>query len=150
MKKTIRALLIVSVAALVGCAAQGPIFSDTPTNSATARIYVYRPSTIINSAGYPYIHINGVRRNPLYNGGYAEFSVAPGPITVEIIGDFLAWGLEDLSLTIRAEAGKTYFARLSSTTTGFVTPVYAAKELHFGLVEESQARSEIAQTTLSQ
>ena len=113
-----------------------------------AIIYVYRPSQFVNSAGYPYTHIDGDKKNPLYNGSYKAYTVNPGKHTVETIGDFWIWGLPDNKVVISTENGKRYFVRLTSGSSGTTiigSSVYMGKNQNFGGVPENIAISEISE-----
>jgi len=115
----------------------------------SAIIYVYRPFSLINSAGYPSVYISGHKPVALKNGGYIPFVVHPGEINILVKGEFLTWGLPKVNTSFNTEAGKEYFVRFSSSTSGFIIPVYVEKQLHLGLVEQGIGLSEIKETKQS-
>ena len=143
-------LLALSAFALVisGCAAPGLPFKQIAIAHPEkhALVYVYRPASFVNAAGYPYVYVSGHDRVPLKNGGYVPFLVPSGETEVLVKGEFLTWGLPEQKAKITVEAGGEYFLRFSSSTAGLVTPTIVGKSLNLGLVNKEIGLIEISET----
>ena len=153
------ASIIAALVALAGCSATGPAFQEvaaTPKDKAT--VYVYRPSSLVNSGNAPNLFVNGVDHGPLWNAGYIPLSVPPGEISVVLSGDKWKWGLAPISTKARVEAGKSYYFRMGnsvdfadysgnkgSSSSTAVTPVLG-RTIEIQLVPVDYGRKEIADT----
>lgn len=139
---------------LVGCSATGPVFKDVATVSAEkSLIYVYRPSALFNSGGYPNLYVNGRDHGPLYNGGYIPVVTAPGATTLVLKGEFATWGMQKpIGITLNAVAGKKHFARFGNEITSFVAVPGAGfygSRISIQEAPEDFALTEIVSTNLS-
>jgi uncharacterized protein DUF2846 len=148
---------------LAGCAATGPAFQEAgaaPKDKAT--VYVYRPSSLVNSGNAPNLFVNDVDHGQLWNAGYIPLSLPPGEISVVLKGDRWKWGLPPISTKARVEAGKSYYFRMGntvdfadysgsnkeSTSSRVVTPVLGSS-IQIQQVPADYGRKEIANTSLS-
>ncbi len=154
MKTTITKLVAVFAIILSGCSATGPIFkevSTAPQNQAI--VYVYRPSALVNSAAAPNLFVNDIDHGPLLNSGYIPLQLSPGNTLLVLKGDYWKWGLEPISLSIRTEAGKTYYVRFGNQITSFVAlPTvggFYTRNISIQEVPEDFGKTEIAETKLS-
>jgi hypothetical protein len=104
-----------ALVALVGCSATGPAFRelvDVPKDKAT--VYVYRPTSLVNSGNAPNLFVNEVDNGPLWNAGYIPLSLPPGQTSLVLKGTALKWGLPPIAATVQIEAGKTYYFRMGN------------------------------------
>ena len=156
--------VMVALVLLAGCSATGPAFQEaatTPKDKAT--VYVYRPSSLVNSGNAPNLFVNEVDHGPLWNAGYIPLSLPPGEISVVLKGDQWKWGLPPISTKARIEAGKTYYFRMGnlvdfagysgssnqgSTSSSVVTPVLG-RTIEIQQVPADYGRKEIAGTNLA-
>lgn len=158
-----RTLVMGALVLLAGCSATGPAFQDAgvaPKDKAT--VYVYRPSSLVNSGNAPNLFVNEVDHGPLWNAGYIPLSLPPGEISVVLKGDRWKWGLPPISTKARIEAGKTYYFRMGnmvdfadysgsgdkSKSSSVVTPVLG-RSIEIQQVPADYGRKEIADTNLS-
>lgn len=166
MKKPWKPLswIVGALALLAGCSATGPAFQEVgaaPQDKAT--IYVYRPSSLVNSGNAPNLFVNGVDHGQLWNAGYIPVSLPPGEISVVLQGDRWKWGLPPISTKARVEAGKAYYFRMGnsidfadftgsgnneSASSRVVTPVLGSS-IQIQQVPADYGRKEIAGTSLS-
>jgi hypothetical protein len=107
-----------------GCAATGPEFEDLRTpSSEEAIIYLYRPHNYLIRNSYPCAFIDGEKKDPLKDGGYLMYSVAPGITTVTLKScDFgFIWTSQSLTLSSMTQASTRYYYRLSANVGGTST-----------------------------
>jgi hypothetical protein len=163
--QSVRWLLIVAtLAALVGCSATGPSFKEiTGVSNDKATLYVYRPSSLINSGNAPNLFVNDVDHGQLWNAGYIPLSLPPGKISLVLKGEQLKWGLPPIGTVIQAEAGKTYYFRMGnqvdfsdysasankeSSSTSNVSPLLG-RTIQIQQVPADYGRREIVETKLA-
>ncbi|MDQ6989343.1 MAG: DUF2846 domain-containing protein [Mariprofundaceae bacterium] len=113
----LRGLWIAIVLAMLGgCGAGGAKFSgleQIADNS--AQVYIYRPSSFIQSANYPDLALDGQEIGQLKNGGYLRFTVPAGEHNLSVTGNVMMWIHRDRNVPLKLEAGKTYFYKLTVT-----------------------------------
>lgn len=111
----IRLVLILTLA-MAGCAAplEGPPFKPVAAAPGKAIVYVYRPDRAFNLAGYPEIFINGEKKFPLLNNGYAALVLPPGEYEIKAEGTQFGtnWWPGPTTRTLSVEAGRDYYVRL--------------------------------------
>ena len=157
-------VVIATLVVLAGCSATGPAFQAVgvaPKDKAT--VYVYRPSSLVNSGNAPNLFVNEVDHGPLWNAGYIPLSLPPGEISVVLKGDRWKWGLPPISTKATVEAGMSYYFRMGnrvdfadypgsgnpeSTSSRVVTPVLGST-IQIQQVPADYGRKEIADTSLS-
>lgn len=139
---------------LAACVATGPIFTEVKNvDSSLATIYLYHPK----DAQYQYVYeeanflfYNGQKVFRFIHGGYTYFLVQPGDHIFEIRWSFFGWPSHGRgTVTINAEAGKTYYVKYQeelegrrwNAGTGNWDPT---TRTNIGKVEESQGKMEIS------
>jgi hypothetical protein len=112
-----RAVLILTMALLSGCAAIGPQYAAAPPPAQDqALVYIYRVNTMaLGGRGADFyvddVHVVDLRRN-----GYTWFHVKAGPHgLVQTWAADLAWKTEKIAQAVDWDAGKTYFYRFDVT-----------------------------------
>lgn len=107
---------LASAALIAGCAAgaTGPEFSLAPIVSDKGMVYVYRPVTKFNEGGYANVFVNGEKKFPLRDKGYAVLALAPGTYELKIEGSQFGtnWWPPPATRTLGVEAGQEYFVRV--------------------------------------
>lgn len=156
-------LLAGALVALAGCSATGPVFQERAAAAGKATVYVYRPSSFVNSGNAPNLFVNDVDYGPLWNEGYIPLSLPPGEISVVLKGDRFKWGLAPIGTNARVEAGKTYYFRMGNlldfanygsspgggpSSTSTVTPVLG-RTIEIQQVPADYGRKEIVDTKLA-
>lgn len=109
-------ILFVFVAFLSGCAAKGPVFEEvSATHVNKATVYIYRPSLMFNSAGWPEIFVDGDELFELRNNGYAVLFLDAGTHDIKAEGSkFLTnWYPEPVTYSANFNAGEEYFLRVT-------------------------------------
>jgi hypothetical protein len=142
-------MIVLLFALLAGCSAGGKQFSglEKPA-TASAQVYVYRPSALLQSGIFPDIEIDSKLVGKLKNGGYLRFQVEPGEHKLSVTGNYLQWNHATREFDVSYEAGKTYFYQLQpfvASGGGMVGGVYLANHSYsFMLVEnEDDAVAEL-------
>lgn len=156
-------LAVGALVVLAGCSATGPAFQEVaiaPRDKST--VYVYRPSSLVNSGNAPNLFVNDVDYGPLWNAGYIPLVLPPGEISLVLKGDQWKWGLPPIGTKARIEAGKTYYFRMGnlvdfadysggaskgSTSTSTVTPVLG-RTIEIQQVPAAYGQQEIVDTKL--
>lgn len=157
-------LVIGALVLLAGCSATGPAFQEAGiAQKDKATVYVYRPSSLVNSGNAPNLFVNEVDHGPLWNAGYIPLSLPPGEISVVLKGDQWKWGLPPISTKARIEAGRTYYFRMGnrvdfadysgsgnkeSKSSSVVTPTLG-RTIEIQQVPADYGRKEIAGTNLA-
>ena len=106
-KRNYLAVFLISALVLTGCASvMGQKFQEASVKQDTARIYIYRPWTMVGGAvSYP-VYINGEKIFQLPHTAYYVYYADPGEVFIT------AKTLEnEASVKLRAEAGKTYYIK---------------------------------------
>ena len=110
------ALLI--ACSISGCSATGKTFVPLEPEANTALIYIYRPDRFLGSGNVWYLRANGAPVTAIRNGGWFAYRSNSGDVTFHSnlrpgVGSLLP-GMMDADkemITIRVEAGKTYFVK---------------------------------------
>ena len=103
---------------LFGCAASGPKFSELPAvKEGGATVVVYRPHTSVNSAAYPYVYVDGEKRERLLDKGYVSYELTPGEHTIALTNPAMWGGKQEWKFT--AIAGQRNFYRVISSFNSF-------------------------------
>jgi hypothetical protein len=114
---TMRSLLTFTVvAALLGCAANGPAFVPAPVPvhaSKQALVYVYRPNALALGGRAASIHLDYLNVADLSRNGYTWLHAAAGShrLMQTWPGDV---SRKQVELPVVWEAGRTYYYRLST------------------------------------
>jgi hypothetical protein len=156
--RRIAVLMLVSL--LLGCVASGPEFQaelKRPEGD-RARLYVYRPHTIIGiaAADVPIIHLDGQRLTRIRIGGYLMVPISPGQhkltTTQSLLGNDT--GRVRGETTFMASAGAIIYLRYTESFKD-ATPIILPKggailessgDYRFELVPEPEALAELAKT----
>jgi hypothetical protein len=157
-------LVMGTLVLLAGCSATGPAFQEAGVAAMDkATVYVYRPSSLVNSGSAPNLFVNEVDHGPLWNAGYIPLSLPPGEISVVLKGEKWKWGLPAISTKARIEGGKSYYFRMGnmvdfadysgsgnkdSTSSRVVTPMLGST-IQIQHVPADYGRKEIATTSLA-
>lgn len=108
-------LIMATLAALTGCSATGPAFRELAgVSNNKATLYVYRPSSFVNSGNAPNLFVNDVDHGPLWNAGYIPLSSPPGKVSLVLKGEAMKWGLPPIESSMQVEAGKIYYFRMGN------------------------------------
>jgi hypothetical protein len=152
---------LVAALSLLGCAASGAQIQPelNKPDAGRARLYVYRPSTLIGIANFdvPIMHLDGRRLTRIRIGGYLVIPVSPGvhklTTTESLLGSDT--GRVRGETRFSAPAGSTIYLRYTESfksATPTVLPKGAFLEssgsFRFEAVPESEARAELANTKL--
>lgn len=107
--------------------------------AAVGTIVIYRPSAFIGSAARAKLECNGVKMAELQNGRVVRFTAPVGDQSVK---------LHNKMVTVRVEAGQTYYYRLSAGMMGMIvkTPTAAEAAAEF---KEEKVRDNDANRTMS-
>jgi len=119
-KMILRNIFIVAVLALLSsCSAGGAKFTglEKPTDK-LAQVYIYRPSSFIQSGNFPDLALDKKEIGQLKNGGFLKFTAPAGKHALSITGNALQWIHPDATATLKFEAGKTYFYKLTVSMSG--------------------------------
>jgi hypothetical protein len=110
-----RLLIAGMLASLLGCSATGPAFKESSgAISDKATVYVYRPSSFVNSGAAPNLYVNDADHGPLWNAGYIPLALPPGKVVLVLKGEKMKWGLQPIGTSAQIEAGKTYYFRMGN------------------------------------
>ena len=136
---------------LFGCAASGPKFSELPAvKEGGATVIVYRPHRSVNSAAYPYVYVDGEKRERLLEKGYVSYELTPGEHTIALINPAMWDGKQEWKLT--ATGGQRHFYRVISVFNRFqvVGPfVSASKTVSIQPVQIESALEDLKDLNLS-
>lgn len=136
-KTMIKIGLLVTFAALTGCAATGPAFreiTDIPQDKGL--VYVYRPNSIIGSAIRYSVYADKDVVCKLIRGGYCLYYAKPGEV------EFWAKTESKTSLTVDVKAGQKHYVK------GSLSMGFAVGRPNLSLVEEQEAMKEIVDCKL--
>jgi len=158
MKRIVSALFCI---ALSGCGASGPQFkaSPTPDASGNARLYVYRPDTMIGIINWdvPFIHLDDRPLTRIRIGGYLVVPVPAGRHTLKTTESFMGkdTGKVRGQTVFEVEAGSTVFMRYTEKFKTFrpiilpnVTVIDSNGDFRFEPVVEKAALEELKETEL--
>ncbi|MGF1736843.1 DUF2846 domain-containing protein [Photobacterium satsumensis] len=147
MKKCIVCLLMIL---LSGCVATGPSFTKIiELEDDGSAIYLYRPSTIVNSGMAPDVYINGVKYSKLNDGGYQVYNLEPGSYQVVIDGNLLTWFHGRSEVNVNLLERQTVYIRLGDHVGDVSGFGFAVTGAIFTEVDESLAKKELMDTKLS-
>jgi hypothetical protein len=148
-----RLLLLVPALLLVlsGCAATskgGAAFTEASVEPGKALVYVYRHDSV-SGEFTPMVAVSGARSFDLPNHSYAALNVAPGSQRIDV-----DWGkrsqLTPNSSSVKLEAGRTYYVRVSSGThdgaMGKAVVFYMSDKTSLTVVERDEAMKSLPQT----
>lgn len=95
-----RFALFLTTLLLAACAASGPQFRGLkPTVSTNAAVYLFRPHHFPDRNVFPYVFVDGTKRDPLRDSGYVVYQLSPGEHSIEVIGDYWTWNSVSLKLS---------------------------------------------------
>ena len=103
-------LVLVLIFGLAACATTQYIPAQK-TSQNSAKIYIKRPSAFFGSAITAPVYVNNKYIGRLGTGGQLEWTVSPGPVTVQTSSGDATMKLESSGsnrLTFTAQKGKTY------------------------------------------
>lgn len=137
---------------LFGCAASGPKFSELPiVKNGSAVIIVYRPHVSVNSGGYPYVYVDGEKRERLLDTGYVSYELTPGEHVIALTNPTMWSGQQEWKFA--AAGGQRYFYRVLSIFNSFqaIGPVVSAsKTISIQQVPAEAALQELKDLNLSE
>jgi hypothetical protein len=134
MQSTCCRLAMIVAVSLAGCASQQAPVSAPPqslTTENSASVVVYRPSTSFHrfNPELPYLYVNDQRVGKLAIGSALTVRIPAGDNALAVKESVLFMpAYESHRLTLKAEAGKTYFVRYAREFGG-VLPVGGAQVL---------------------
>jgi len=95
-------------------------FQPAQSHEGEATIYIYRPDTYFNSAGWPNIYIDNQLKSSLDNNSYFSHQSTPGDHVIKAEGS--TWGTNwypnPVERTLKLEAGTLFFIRVRPIQTG--------------------------------
>jgi hypothetical protein len=150
-----RRLCIALVAViLAGCAARGPLYQPVAVPDGQAAIYVYRPHSNFQRAGWPNVYVDDKSLYALKNNSYGVSVVPAGRHEVKVSGSLLTnWAVPDSTIVVDAKAGRSIYLRYlpEFSAVYVVSPATAAVTGHpsFHELPEADAAQEIARTRRS-
>lgn len=103
---------------LVGCPKYTP-YQKATIEPAKSVVYVFRPESPFNRGGIYIVEVNGTQHGRLINQAYMPIPVDPGNVEVKILDNLYKTTIE--KLTLKTQAGKAYFVRVSTKILGKVT-----------------------------
>jgi len=104
---------------LSSCSAGGAKFSgiEQPYDN-FAQVYIYRPSSFVQSGNFPDLALDATNIGQLKNAGFLSFQASPGEHSLSITGNVMQWIHRDANIPLKFEAGKTYFYKLTVSVSG--------------------------------
>jgi len=143
MKKLFLAVLLF----VGGCSATGTKFAEIDkSNDSDAIVYIYRPSSYINSGVVPYVYINDAKKQKLKNGSYQAFVLMPGFYTITLDGNIFEWPRAKEEVYLDLEENDTKYLRFGSAIADIFimgTMVSGSTSVDLLVVEDEFALDEI-------
>lgn len=105
----IAGILLLSLA--TGCAVTSS-FQKAPIDADKALVYVFRPESIFARGEMFKLEVNGSMQGMLLNNSYLPVYVNPGDVTVAVFQNSLIAKPLLADLTLKTEAGSTYYVKV--------------------------------------
>lgn len=106
------AISLIFAALLSGCAASGPIYTQSVSaDPDMAIVYLYRPDRFFQGGGSPDIFVNDEKSFKMKNGGYTYIKLPEGKHTISPRKNF-NWALEGRDTEIEVRSGKIYYLKM--------------------------------------
>jgi hypothetical protein len=139
---TARIASLVALVLLAGCATGSLPAPLPPVGTNAATVIVIRPTGFVGGGGSWDLTLDGQVVAEIGNGEHVTFGVAPGEhiLGMNPVGCILSY-CDVTTATVRAEAGRTYYFRLSMTA-GFFDSQNAVTR-----VDDGQGRALVEKTT---
>lgn len=103
-----------------GCASTGAIFpGHIAPKEGKAVVYLYRPSTLVNSAQVPNIYVNGKRYRKLLVGGYQRHELPPGEHLIVADGNAFQWAMGPRRVYVNLKENEVAYIQLGSNLIDF-------------------------------
>jgi len=111
--------IAIGLVLLSGCSAGGAKFSgiEKPSDN-LAQVYIYRPSSFVQSGNFPDLALDSTNIGQLKNAGFLSFHAPPGNHSLRVTGNVMQWIHRDANIPLKFEAGKTYFYKLTVSVSG--------------------------------
>lgn len=139
MKRILLPCLVFMLVMLTGCLGKQVPYQEVAPEAGKASVYVYRPTSVVNSAETMILEINGEEIGLLSHSFYLHSFVEPGKAKLVVkknVWPYTEYGsiaLDDV------QAGKTYFIKCD--------PILMAG-FDMVLMDEDQGRAEAKETKL--
>ena len=118
MKKTVALGLALMLLVLTGCLGKQIPYQDMQPQDGTASVYVYRPSSFINSAETMILEINGVESGLLSHGFYLHSFVEPGDAQLVLKKNVIPYN-EYGSISLKSiQSGRSYYVKADPVAFG--------------------------------
>jgi hypothetical protein len=140
---------------VAGCHARGPLYQPVSVPDGHAAIYVYRPHSNFQRAGWPNVQVDGKSLYALKNNSHGVSIVPAGRHEVKVSGSLLTnWAVPDSTLVVDAKAGRSVYLRFlpEFSAVYVVSPGTASVtgDPSFHEVPEADAAPQIAKTRRSE
>jgi hypothetical protein len=156
MSKGRRLCIALAAVIMAGCAARGPLYQPVAVPDGQAAIYVYRPHSSFQRAGWPNVYVDGKSLYALKNNSHGVSIVPPGRHEVKVSGSIILtnWAVPDATIAVDAKAGRSIYLRFlpEFSNVYVVSPATAAVtgQPSFQEIPEADAAPEIAKTRRSE